>query len=78
MSSPTLLRELLLVSVGVQLILSVWNKEVIGNIPKKIQERRKRLNALTTQDQDGSHGAEINQIRKELNDLLDSEEMLWH
>ena len=30
------------------------------------------------QDQDGSHGAKINQIRKELNDLLDSEEMLWH
>ena len=58
--------------------LSLWNKEVIGNIPKKIHERRKRLNTVTAQDQDSSHGAEINQIRKELNDLLDSEKMLWH
>ena len=56
--------------------LSVWNKEVIGNVPKKIQERRKKLNTLTTQDQDGSHDVKINQIKKELNDLLDSEEML--
>ena len=38
----------------------------------------KRLNTLMAQNQDGSHGAKINQIRKELNDLLDSEEMLWH
>ena len=27
--------------------LSVWNKEVFGNIPKKIEEKRNRLNILT-------------------------------
>ena len=58
--------------------LLVWNKEVISNILKKIQERRKRLNTLTAQYQDGSHGTKIIQIMKELNNLLDSEEMLWH
>ena len=58
--------------------LSMWNREVFGNIPKKIQEKRNRLNILTTQDFDGSKGAEINQLRKELNNLLDSEEVLWH
>ncbi|XP_023873870.2 uncharacterized protein LOC111986468 [Quercus suber] len=58
--------------------LSNWSKEVIGNIPRKIQEKRKLLHTLTVQDRDGSHSAEINELRKELNSLLDSEETLWH
>ena len=56
--------------------LSSWSREVIGNIPKKIQEHRNLLNTLTTLDRDGSHSAEINGVRKELNGLLDSEEVL--
>ena len=56
--------------------LTTWNKSVIGNIPRKIQEKRKALNNLTAQDHDGSHGVAINEIRKEINDLLDSEEIL--
>ena len=58
--------------------LSRWNKTVVGNIPKKIQEKRQKLNSLTIQDSDGTNGAEINILRKEINDLLDSEETLWH
>ena len=58
--------------------LSIWSKDVIGNIPKKIQEKRKLLHSLTVQDRDGSHSVAINELRKELNGLLDSEETLWH
>ena len=29
-------------------------------------------------DHDGSNGFEINKIRKEINDLLDCEEIMWH
>ena len=58
--------------------LTLWSKDVIGNIPKKIQEHKKLLNTLTTLNRDGSHSVEINEVRKDLNGLLDSEEVLWH
>lgn len=45
---------------------------------RKIQEKRKDLNNLTAKDQKGSHEAEINELGKEINELLDSEEKLWH
>ena len=45
---------------------------------RKIQEHKKLLNTLTTLDRDGSHSVEINEVRKDLNGLLDSEEVLWH
>ena len=44
----------------------------------KIQSKRKALNDLTIQDRDGIIGKEINSIRKEINNLLDSEETFWH
>ena len=58
--------------------LVAWNKNMVGNISKKITEKRKTLNSLTTQDYGGSLGSEINQIRREINDLIDSEETIWH
>lgn len=58
--------------------LACWNKEVMGNIPWKIREKKKSLTSLTTHDHDGNLGANINRLRKEINDLLDSEETLWH
>ena len=57
--------------------LASWNQNVVGNIPKKIAKKRRALNSITTVDQQGSRGAEINQLRKEINDLLDSEETIW-
>ena len=56
--------------------LTLWSRDVIGNIPKKIQEHKKLLNTPTTLDRDGSHSVEINEVRKDLNGLLDSEEVL--
>ncbi|XP_075662992.1 uncharacterized protein LOC142632487 [Castanea sativa] len=44
---------------------------------KKIQEKRRALNSLTLQDKDGTLSTEINCLRKEINDLLDDEEIYW-
>ena len=58
--------------------LERWNKSVFGYVPKKIQSKRKALNDLTLQDRNGTMGKEINNLRREVNDLLDCEETLWH
>ncbi|KAK9986453.1 hypothetical protein SO802_031404 [Lithocarpus litseifolius] len=58
--------------------LARWNKSVFGYVPKQIQNKRKALNALTLQDSAGIMGNEINSLRREINDLLDCEETLWH
>ena len=57
--------------------LASWNQKVVGNIPKKIAKKRRTLNAITSVDQLGVRGVEINQLRGEINDLLDSEEIIW-
>ena len=57
--------------------LASWNQNVVGNIPKKIAGKRRTLNAITNADKLGVKGAEINQLRGEINDLLDSEETIW-
>ena len=57
--------------------LSKWNKMVFGQIPKKIKEKRDTLNYLVSRDRDGSLGGDINKLRKEINELLDSEEIKW-
>jgi len=48
----------------------------VGNIPKKILEKKRALTSLTIEDR-GTRGAEVNQFRREINDLLDSEETIW-
>ncbi|KAL0011107.1 hypothetical protein SO802_006215 [Lithocarpus litseifolius] len=53
------------------------SSKVFGQIPKKIQEKRNALNSLTLQDKDGSLCTEINCLRREINDLLDDEEIYW-
>ena len=55
--------------------LKAWSSAAFGQIPKVIQENRKKLSSLIQHDDDGSLGEEINQTRKEINDLLDSEEI---
>lgn len=54
-----------------------WSLATFGQIPKKIQEKKKRLSSLVYLDRDGMLGEEINQERKEINALLDSEEIYW-
>ncbi|XP_065622526.1 uncharacterized protein LOC136064552 [Quercus suber] len=51
---------------------------VFGQIPKQIQKKRETLSTLVYKDKDGSLGSEINMIRNEINELLDSEEIMWH
>ena len=57
--------------------LKVWSSTTFGQMSKVIQEKRKKLSGLIQLDKDGSLGEEINQARKEVNDLLDSEEIFW-
>ena len=40
-------------------------------------KKRRILNSITTVDQQGDRGVEINQLREEINDLLDNEETIW-
>ena len=44
-----------------------------GLVPKQIQIKKKDMVAM---NRNGSLGGEINQLRKEINDLLDSEEIM--
>ena len=55
--------------------LSSWSHSVFDRIPKQIQAKRTALQSLVLRDSNGSHGAEINSLRKDLNELLDSEEI---
>ena len=55
--------------------LSKWNKMVFGQIPKKIKEKRDNLNSLVSRDKNDSLGGDINKLWKEINELLDSEEI---
>ena len=57
--------------------LASWNSSTIGQILNLIQEKHKMLSNLTVQDKDGSLGVEINNVRRELNGLLDDEEIYW-
>ena len=54
--------------------LSRWNRTVFGHVPRQIQKKRNVLNDLVLRDQ---NGREINKIRKEINELLDCEEVMW-
>ena len=57
--------------------LKSWNSNVYRQIPKKILTKRNTLNSLTLQDKDGTLSTEINSLRREINDLLDNEEIYW-
>ena len=57
--------------------LSKWGMSVFGQIPRKLKEMQESLSVLTREDTAGQNGAEINRIRKEINGLLDDEELWW-
>ena len=57
--------------------LSRWGKSAFGQIPRKIKEMQATLSELTKEDTVGQNGAEINRLRKEINILLDDEELWW-
>ena len=69
------LRGLLQFLANVQLIYLRGTGKCLA-IFLKISKRRGI--GSTYSDYDGSKGAEINQLRKELNNLLANEKVLWH
>ena len=44
---------------------------------KTDSKKKNVLNDLVLRDQNGRNGREINKIRKEINELLDCEEVMW-
>ena len=57
--------------------LSSWSSLVYGHFPNKIQSKRNALSALTQQDKNGELSAKIRNLRRELNELLEDEELYW-
>ena len=57
--------------------LSSWSSSVYGHIPKKIQSKWNALSALTQQVKKGEMNGEIRNLRRELNELLEDEELYW-
>ena len=45
---------------------------------KQIQNKRRTFNDLVLREKDGNLGSKINKLRKEINGLLDNEEIMWH
>jgi len=50
---------------------------VYGQIPKKIQAKRTTLNNLTQSNKDGILSNKINSLKREINTLLNDEELYW-
>ena len=55
--------------------LSSWSSSIYDHIPKKIQSKRNALSALMQQDKNGELSAEIRNLIRELNELLEDEEL---
>ena len=73
-SSSELVRALKICAEG----LKIWSQHDLGHVSKKIQEKRKILQDVVQADRDGSRGDEIDMLCKEINELLDDEEMRWN
>ena len=58
--------------------LTRWNNSDLRHDARMIKEKRKQLQVLIQADRDGSRGEEINAIRKEINEMLDDEEVKWN
>ena len=58
--------------------LTKWSRNDLGFYAKKIKEKRKHLQEAVQADRDGSKGDEIDYLRKEINELLDEEEIRWN
>ena len=59
-------------------MLTKWSRNDLGFYVKKKKEKRILLQEAVQADQDGSKGDEIDYLRKEINELLDEEEIRWN
>ena len=57
--------------------LTSWSKSNFGRISKRIKEKKEALGRLIEHNDDRQNGVEINRLRKEVNELLDEEEVWW-
>ena len=59
--------------------LTTWNKKEFGNVTRQMAEQRGRLQVLIQEEDRGSQtvAAEINIVRRQLNELMAREEHMW-
>ena len=59
--------------------LTTWNKKEFGNVTRQKAEQRGRLQVLIQEEDRGSQtvAAEINIVRRQLNELMAREEHMW-
>ena len=76
LTSMILVASILVLRIVIAL-LSKWGLSAFVQISRKIKEMQDSLSVLTKEDTTGQNGAEINRIRKEINILLDDEELWW-
>lgn len=53
-----------------------WSESAFGQIPRKIQEKKRTISELIKGDSEGQNGPKINRLKREVNKLLDEEE-IW-
>ena len=51
--------------------------QFLAKYQRRFRRKKKALSALTKDDIDRQNGAEINRVWREINELLDKEEMWW-
>lgn len=61
-----------------RLSLTYWNKNYFGHVGKKLASLQTKLEMLECQKGSPPIMEEIQSTRREINDLLDTEEIMWH
>ena len=57
--------------------LQGWNRRVFGNVNKKLKVLKERLNQLEAQNNLHETAKEIYEVRREINEMLVREEVMW-
>lgn len=57
--------------------LTVWNKDCFGYVMTMLKDKSKLLESLESEPVGDSVGVQISSLKKEINDLLGKEEIMW-
>ena len=61
-----------------QFQLQKWNREVYGNVSKNLKNKQRRLQQLEALNMLHETAGEIIELRKEINETLNREELMWN
>ena len=57
--------------------LEVWDKNCFGNVTRLLKDKTKQLESLESRPMRGEVGDQLCSLKKEINDLLGKEEIMW-